>query len=656
MEFDPLANGAVAFDPAANGAVPFDPHAHATPVTGAGANIMAGLKEGVSGTVGSLENTLSAPVAHAIDANPHMAAILARGVGGAPAPVTPASIQSGVDAATPGTLPQNVVANTPAEHYLRRAAAGASAGLILGGAGAAGIGAAGGVAGQAARGMAPAGYENAADNAANLAVAGGLAMRGGLGRVTPAPATEAEAAAANAPPVGAPDTMGNRFLARRLPTNTDPEAGPSSIRVSQAMDARVRDTGITSNQAASSVSSELTGQLRGTVRQLYDTGNITPAQWDAYKNMENAAEVHTNDLHMGEGSLFRSINNWDVSPEMQQYIQQNLRDLNTVSSPGFQNANASVAQTVGKWIGSHSPIPFGAQIGQWVGGKLAGPGTPSVSLAAMNAAKAMRASGMDPSVISPLPTPGMPDAVAPAGRVPGFLRPDGAPVPTPSAPPPFLRPTVRPPPDMAGQPDPATGLPRSPIPPNTPIPAPTGGAGLPRLAPDTPASVASALASDGPAAASQPAPLTPGSRYLVQGGVASDHAGAIALAQSAEAAGAVPKGTAVNIATSPAPQPPATLAALKAHAQDQQASAVGLPARTLIDRGSPQAAFNAQVYQSKASQAATADPVAANAIHDIAMTPQIADKVALGQKLVADNPALAGRLPDFLFKTGGKGN
>lgn len=207
--------------------------------------------------------------------------------------------------------------------------------------------------------------------------------------------------------------------------------------------------------------------------------------------------------------------------------------------------------------------------------------------------------------------------------------------------------------------DPDTGLPRhDPVPVNTPIPgpkaapqpAPTGGANLPQLRPDTPLSVANTLAAEGPV----PQALTPGAKYAIQGGFARDHAHAVEVAQAAVKAGQMTPQEAAQVASGVAPLMPGAAARFRNFAAGSQKAALGIKPETLIDRGSPQALFNARNYQSKASQAAAADPVAANAIHDIAMTAKISDKVALGQKLVSENPALAGRLPDFLFKTGGK--
>lgn len=303
-----------------------------------------------------------------------------------------------------------------------------------------------------------------------------------------------------------------------------------------------------------------------------------------------------------------------------------------------------------------------------------------------------------PNPAPPFVRPNIPGPVAP-NPAPPFVRPN---IPGPAAPnpaPPFIRPAVSAPPVSAalspygggstppnvalmaaqraagqralaeqqaqvggiGQPDPATGLPPSAIPPNVPIranvPTPAPQPAPPTLPPlrvDTPQTVGAVMAQDGGALP----PQTPGSTYVANGasGVTT-HQQAVDAAQRAETAGVVPAGTAAKVAFSPAPLDPAVGKKVVAFHNASGQADVGLP----TDSGpySPDirkaVAMKTYVDNTQRLMATVTDPTVHAALANIVSEPTLAGKATLAQQLGA-NPVVKATLDanQWLLKTGGK--
>lgn len=532
--------------------------------------------------------------------------------------------------------------------------------------------------------------------------------------------------------------IADRIMASKLPEDTDPDSQASSIRVAgQLQDAQqnasvASGTPVPLTAAANSVKTNLLSDLQGAGKALNDGGHITDAQLLEYKLATDSALRANNTLDTTAGSPFAGINDWNVPQNIQDALQQRLRDLNTVSTQSFQNRTTGPFQTVGSAIGRVVPAgaamvsghptlavealtgsPLTAKIGGAIGGAMDrrfGLDTPTVMLQAQNAARQLRAVGINPDAIQQTPLPPMPGAPPPppvgpygaAGRAPTFIRPA---VPTPPAitpygtvgntpPPPVFKapapppaPSVGPygnagttPPAVAlmasqraagmralaeqqaltggiGQPDPATGLPSSAIPPNVPIrssvptpPAITAPSTLPPLRVDTPQTIQVALEQDGMAKAT-PAltvtPPTPGQNYATLGGFARDPAHATQLANDAARAGILTPQEATQIATGIAPLTPATAAKFRAFGTAQGSSDAGLdPAAAPVTGPYDVAARKAvqmNTYQKSADILAgdTTTPGQRAALAAIRDEPLTANKTAIADQLSAADASVA---------------
>lgn len=294
----------------------------------------------------------------------------------------------------------------------------------------------------------------------------------------------------------------NRMMAAGLepPANIDQAASVS--RVNSAVQSRLgqmdASTGrpMSEFQAANNLKSQYSVEIDQAIRQARSNG-LSPADASALRELANTARRHTNGISDDPSDLFRSIDGMDLplDPRSVTRLKENVADLNALSQSSFLNKGIGPLQKAGSLLGkvagvggaalSGNPyeiagavmgMPLEGKIGGVLGGvgdRMLGLSKPSVVFQNINAQKMLR------------------QAQKNGVEIP---RTDG----------------TEPPPG-AGEADPETGLPPTPVPVNTPIPAGRGQrlqAAQQTLQVDTPESVRATVAADD-AAAPQPAPAQP---------------------------------------------------------------------------------------------------------------------------------------------------
>jgi hypothetical protein len=299
----------------------------------------------------------------------------------------------------------------------------------------------------------------------------------------------------------------DRAVAATLDAPTNRADAESVIRATNLMD-QVRQNDInTTGKArpetavANSVKQDLVTKLSSNIRDLRDVGLLDQSDYrDLTTLIGTQALRGNNTISDAAGSLYGRLGTMGLPEEITSQLQADVRDLNTLSTQSFIKNTTGPFQAAGKLLGrgaaigggllSGSPMgaiegvignPIAGHIGGAIGSGLDrafGTNTPPIVLQRLNAARAMKNLGLDPSDVQATG-----NAVADNPRVQALR--------TPQTPP--------------GQPDPATGLPSNPVPVNTPIPAnaPAPGASqqasaLPPLRVDTPETVRAAVSQDAP--------------------------------------------------------------------------------------------------------------------------------------------------------------
>jgi hypothetical protein len=407
---------------------------------------------------------------------------------------------------------------------------------------------------------------------------------------------------------------------------------------------------------------------------------------DLSREINDAAQRHNNTVN---DSTFGLIDSLPVPDAQRAALTEYTRDLNTASTQSFIKNTTGPLQKIGGAVGhvgaiglglaSGNPLEMAAGVlGHSIAGRIGsglgamadramGTNTPEVMLRAQAARRALAAAGQDPNAVQSMPMPQMPQAAPPGPPMGGQQGPVN------------MAPPIR---SGMISPDPTTGLPPSPVPVNTPLPAAAGPRQpLPPLKVNTPADVQAAMAQDDglpppqkALQAAQAAQATPGApapqapptgpqspawlRYVQNGNAGITHDAALAAAARAEAAGHLPAGQAALLAQHPGGVDPAIAQAIQAHLSGPQGAPQAAPQADQPTIYSPQRyALATNNYHShvaaeaaRLQQAGQTD--AAHALLDIAVNHHTqAGKRAARAALPSH---IAAQIPDFVVNHGGK--
>ncbi|MES1994434.1 MAG: hypothetical protein V4457_12795 [Pseudomonadota bacterium] len=450
----------------------------------------------------------------------------------------------------------------------------------------------------------------------------------------------------------------NNLTARTLPT-PDLPTSQSVVRVTdaaKAIQAERSSAGQPMKDAAAfaAVKDSYVDNLNRAATELRASQSIDKADFNQLNNTIDAAKVGKNTITTRQLDHIDSLGLDDTTAA---FIKENLTDLNTASSQSFLNQQtgpmAKIGNLAGKAVGIGGALATGnpmaitgalmghryeGKIGEAVGGmgdRLLGTSLPPVMLQRINAIRALKSAGIDPSNLQPaqMPGPNTPNSVT--GNVPDAT-PVNTPIPAPQA--------------------------------QQPLPTPTGGANLPPLIPNTPSDVRSTLATDdmaGRAPQTAPQPLQGAPAPTLAGNPQAAPGGPLAGAMAYIARGLphmtpdqveallrerLPPDEMNRLAQAPSVPAPVGKAYQDLIARAQAKATVANQGHAV--EHSEQARVNARGYQASMDQAADQNPQFGNFLREIKMEKTVAGKQAVARAAIAANPAAAQAIQGWMLAQG----